>query len=107
MYVLGVFDVARVIVHRRDVSARTDQPGVALQNVEIETGRRVERIKQLLSAEIRRVSRREILQEFEAKISGRHGRVRSGGRRLGVLLLLRQTAHTRATRPVLLMRMQR
>lgn len=79
--------------------------GVTLQNVEIETICRVERIKQLLSAEIRCVPCRKIFQEFEAKISSCHGWIRSGGRWLGVLLLLRQTAHTRATRSVLLMRM--
>lgn len=34
---------------------------VPLQNIEIKTGRRVERIKQLLGAEVRRVSRRKVL----------------------------------------------
>lgn len=82
---------------------------ISLQNIEIETGRRIERIKQFLSAEIRRVSRRKIFQEFEAKVSGRYGRIRSSGRRwrLRVLLRWRQTPHSRATGAVLLMRMQR
>lgn len=64
--------------------------GVApLQNIEIETGRRVERIKQLLGAEVRRISRRKILQEFQAKVGRRHGRVRGSGRRWRLSVLLR------------------
>ena len=81
---------------------------MVLQNIEVEARRRVEGIQQLLGAEVRRVAGRQVLQKFEAKVRRGYGRIRRGGRRLRVLLLLLgQAAHSRATSTVLLMRVQR
>lgn len=55
---------------------------MALQNVEVEAGRRVERVEEFLRAEVGRVASWKILEKFETEVGSSHGRIRG---RLGWL----------------------
>ena len=82
----------------------------SLQNIEIETGRWIQRIQKLLGTEIRRVTGGKILQEFETKVR-RRGNGWIGTRwwclTMLLLLLLWHISKSWTATAILLMWMQR